>query len=41
MGAQALPDLLRRDGNVDVAHPEVPEGINHGIGNRRWRSYRG
>ena len=28
IGAQTWPDLLRRDGTVDVAHPKVPEGIN-------------
>jgi hypothetical protein len=41
LGAQAFPDLFRRDGNVNVAHPEVPQGIDYGIRDSRWGSHRG
>src|SRR3954451_15279643 len=29
------PDLLWRDRDVDVAHPEMPQRIDHGVGDRR------
>ena len=29
--SQELPDLGRRDRDVDVAHTEMPEGVNHRI----------
>src|SRR5690242_16817615 len=33
---QQLPDLLRGDWDIDMAHAKMPERINDGVGNR-WR----
>ena len=36
--AQDLPHLLGSDWNLEMAHTQVPQGVDHRIGNRRWGS---
>src|SRR6187401_474635 len=37
---QGLPDLVRGDGNIQVAYPQMPERVHDRVGDRGRRSHR-
>src|SRR5690606_32324094 len=36
--AESPPHLFRCDGDINVAHTKVPQGIHHGVGDGRGRT---